>query len=76
MTDKKKPQVLDDADLDQTSGGYLKLGDIDGESQLKIGDIAGESKFSFDLVGKHGVGINSNTVTADKGMRDIIKLKR
>lgn len=78
MTEKKEPQALEDADLDETSGGpaYLKLGDIDGESRLKIGDIDGESKFSFDLVGKHVVGIGSNTVTGERAMQDIIKLKR
>lgn len=78
MNDKKKPEALDDADLDETSGGpaFLKIGDIDGESRLKIGDIAGESKFSYDLIGKNGIGIDANTVTGDKALQDIIKLKR
>ncbi len=78
MTDKKKPEMLDDAELDQASGGasYLKLGDIDGESFLKLGDIDGESKFNYDLIGKRGVGTGANTVTGDKLMQDAIKLKR
>ena len=43
MTDQKKPESIEDADLDQVGGGaaYLKLGDIDGES-----------KMSFDMVVK------------------------
>ena len=50
MTSKKNPEALNDADLDQTSGGpaYLKLGDIDGES-----------KNSFDLVGKRTAATRS-----------------
>lgn len=34
MTDDRKPEEIDDADLDQAEGGagYLKIGDIKGES--------------------------------------------
>lgn len=38
MTDRKKPETIEDADLDQARGGaaYLKLGDIDGESKVSF----------------------------------------
>ena len=46
MTDHKKPAEMKDEDLDSVQGGagYLKLGDIDGESVN-----------SFDLTMKRGV---------------------
>lgn len=46
MTSKTNPEVLNDADLDQTSGG---------PAYLKLGDIKGESINSFELAGKRGV---------------------
>lgn len=43
MTDKKNPETLNDADVDQISGG---------PAYLKLGDIQGESKDSYELIGK------------------------
>ena len=56
MTSKTSPEALNDADLDQTSGGpaYLKLGDIDGES-----------KYSFDLAGKRDIGTGAKPLPAE-----------
>lgn len=43
MTDTKTPETLNDADIDQISGG---------PAYLKLGDIKGESINSFELTGK------------------------
>lgn len=43
MTDTKTPETLNDADIDQISGG---------PAYLKLGDIKGESMDSYELIGK------------------------
>ena len=57
MTDKKTPETLNDADVDQISGGgaFLKLGDIDGES-----------KNSFELIGKRDIGTGAKPLPSEE----------
>lgn len=43
MTDQKKPEILPDDALEDVEGGagYLKLGDIKGESVIGFGTVTG-----------------------------------
>ena len=60
MTEKKAPEKIDDQELDQAQGGagYLKLGDIDGESTMRNSfDLAIKKAEVKDFDGVRATGI-------------------
>ncbi|MEL7468402.1 MAG: hypothetical protein AAFN27_08100 [Pseudomonadota bacterium] len=63
MTDTKAPQALSDSDLETATGGagYLKLGDIEGESISKSRIVD-----SFETVGKRDIGTGGKPVATEE----------
>ena len=60
MTDKKTPQAIEDQELEQAQGGagYLKLGDIEGESVMRNSfDLAIKPAIVKDVDGVRATGI-------------------
>ena len=71
MTKKTKPETVEDAALDQAQGGagYLKLGDIEGESVMRN---------SFDMAIKPAMvkGVDGVRATGIRIQHDDTKLRK
>ena len=60
MTSKTNPEVLNDAELDQASGGGL----IDGLIDHKDWVLSGQSTYSFDLVNTSDISTSDTKISS------------